>query len=501
MYDLTVVGAGPAGLAAAKVAAEHGLSVLVVDEQQRPGGQIFRQPPAAFRGEQATYTAGYTWGRDLVALPASHPQIDWAFGTTAFGVLHDRDAAGERRQDGDREQGADGDRFLLAVHGPRAARTVATRRLLIATGAYDLPVPIPGGTLPGVMTAGAVQGLLKSQKLLTPGPFVLAGGHPLLLVVADQLLRAGAQIAEVAFARGLPGPREAIASLGALPGHLGMLAEMGGGVRRLLAHGVRISRHTLVTATRGDGCVEQVDLARTNRDGTPGAERRTVEAATLVLGYGFLPSTELARQARCAMCWDARLGGWVVAHDESMRTSVDGIYVAGEPTGVAGAEQSRAEGTIAGQAVVEDLRGPGRISVQARIRAAAELRRATRFSSTVQRLFEPDRRALAALATPDTIVCRCELVRRRDLDHTLAVNPEMSTASAVKLECRSGMGPCQGRYCESTVATLVATARSRSPEQVGCFTAHLPVKPVPLTALAELDPASFPWAESEETVR
>lgn len=463
MYDLIVVGAGPAGLAAAKVIAELGLSVIVVDEQQAPGGQIFRQPPAAFPDARGTFSAGYGWGRELVALPSTHGSIEWAFGTTALGVLREPDADG----------------LLLAVDGPSGARTIAARRLLIATGAYDLPVPIPGGTLPGVMMAGAVQSLLKSQKLLPRGPFVLAGGHPLLFVVADQLLKAEAEIAAIAFSRGLPSPREMLASLPAVPGHVGMLAELAGTIGRLVTRRIPILTNTYVAAALGDQRVERVELLS-------GKRRRTVDAGTLVLGYGFLPSTELARQAHCELRWVSRLGGWVVTHDDSMRTNVHDIFVAGEPTGVAGADQSRAEGTIAGLAIVDDLRGAGTVNAAAREQAHSALRHATRFSVVVQRLFEPDRATLAAQATPDTIVCRCELVRRSTIDHVLAANPEISSVNAVKLECRSGMGTCQGRYCESTVAALVADARALPRSQVGRFTAHLPVKPVPLAALTEL---------------
>ena len=463
MYDLIIVGAGPAGLAAAKVVAEHGLSAIVLDEQQTPGGQIFRQPPTAFPDAHGTFTAGYGWGRELVALATSPAKIEWAFGTTALGVLREPDA----------------DCLLLAVDGPTGARTIAGRRLLIATGAYDLPVPLPGGTLPGVMMAGAVQSLLKSQKLLPRGPFVLAGGHPLLFVVADQLLKAGADISEIAFSRGLPSPREMLASLPAVPGHVGMLAELTATIARIVTRRIPIHTNTLVAAAVGDQRVKRVELASGNR-------RHVVDAGTLVLGYGFLPSTELARQAHCDLQWVSRLGGWVVTHDDGMRTSIPDVYVAGEPTGVAGADQSRAEGTIAGLALVDDLLGAGTVSAAARHDAHSALRHASRFSLVVQRLFEPDRDALAALATPDTIVCRCELVRRNTIDDVLAANPEISSVNAVKLECRSGMGTCQGRYCESTIAALVADTRALPRSQVGRFSAHLPIKPVPLAALTQL---------------
>lgn len=470
MIDLAVVGAGPAGIAAALAAADQGLSVTVIDEQQRPGGQIFRQPPRAFAGSTASFPAGYRWGRQLLARAEAGAGIDWRFGHTAIGVLHDR------------ENGTD--ELRLAVNGPDGAVALPVRRTLVATGAYDMPVALPGWTLPGVIMAGAVQGFIKSQKLLTAPRLVLAGSHPLLIVVADQLRRAGADIAEVAFARGLPTLREGFGSLGAVPGHLGLFAETGVAVARLLAAGVRISTRTIVTAAHGAERVESVELSKVDAQWQPVGARRRIETDSLVLGYGFQPSTELARQAGCAMTWDSAKGGWVVQHDQQ-RTTAPGIWVAGEPTGVAGAEQSRAEGELAGLRIAADL---GRAVPASGIAAAQRaVRRAERFSVVVQRLFEPQRQGLLALATPETIVCRCELVTRAGLERTLQANPQLSSASALKLEARSGMGPCQGRYCESTVSSLLSLRRGRPVAQLGCFSAHLPVKPVPVASLRTLN--------------
>ena len=437
-----------------------------------------RTGSAAFEGVAATYGAGYGWGAELVRLPQTNPGIDWAFGSTVLGIL--RDAPPSDSDDG-REP------LVVAIQGPEGARPVPARAVLVATGAYDLPVAIPGGTLPGVMMAGAVQSLLKAQKVLTAGPFVLAGGHPLLLVVADQLVKAGAEVSELALNRRLPGPRELLGAAAALPGHAAMLVEMAGSVRRLLAAGVKVRTNVVVTAATGGERVEHVELARRDANGMPSGPRRVLPVGTLVLGYGFLPSTELARQARCELRWDSPLGGWVVVHDGSQRTTVPGIYVAGEPTGVAGADQSRAEGTLAGLGIVADLRGAGAVGADEHDAALTAVAQAARFSRVVQAMFEPDRAGLAALATPETIVCRCELVRRGDLDATLAANPEMFTVNAVKLETRCGMGPCQGRYCESTLATVVAETRGQPREVGGLFSAHFPVKPAPLESLVAMD--------------
>ncbi|GAB3124970.1 NAD(P)/FAD-dependent oxidoreductase [Glaciibacter psychrotolerans] len=502
MFDVAVVGAGPAGIAAALSASAAGARVVVIDEQRRPGGQIFRQPPREFVGSKAKFSAGYPWAYDLLEQADAAPGITWKHESTAFGVFRDR---AEDSLQGTADPSPEG--IQLAISGPNGAERLPVRRLLIATGAYDLPVAIPGWTLPGVMMAGAVQGFIKSQRLLVSERLVLAGSHPLLLVVADQLRASGADIAEIAFARGLPSLREAFGALPAVPGHTRLFAETGVALTRLIAAGVRISTRTVATRAVGTDRVEGAELARIDENWKVKGSPRVVPASTLVLGYGFQASTELARQAGCTMLYNSAKGGWIVAHDQNMATSSPGIYVAGEPTGVAGAEQSRAEGHLAGLAIAQDL-GFGRARSRARARASdrdhslttatddltsavesarTDVHHAQKFSSVVQSMFAPNRKGLAALATPDTIVCRCELVTQDTVTNVLAHNPHLSSASGVKLECRSGMGPCQGRYCETTVASLVAIERGRSIADVGSFTAHVPVKPVPVSALTVLD--------------
>lgn len=469
MFDLAIVGAGPAGMTAALTAAAHGLTVVVVDEQARAGGQIFRQPPPEFAAGPVT-PAGYSWGSQLIRASQDAERITWRFGTTAYGVL--------------REEGS----LRLAVHGADGSGVITADRLLIATGAYDMPVAFPGWTLPGVMTAGGVQTLLKSQRLLVASRLVLAGSHPLLIVVADQLRRAGAQITEVAFARPVPSLRDGLRSLPALPGHGKLLAATARSLAGLLSSGTRISSRTIITRAHGDQAVTAVDLAPVDRAWRMTGPTRTLPAEALVIGYGFLPSTELARQAGCAIRFDAALGGWIVVHDATMRTTLPAVFVAGEPAGVAGAEQSRAQGQLAALAIADDLRPASRPARQRQTRSARrQARAAARFSGTVQSLFQPRRDALTALATPDTIVCRCELITRAEVDDSLAANPYISTASAAKLQCRVGMGSCQGRYCESTLSSIISTTRGCTPAQAGYFNAQLPVKPVPVSALAALD--------------
>lgn len=472
--DVAIVGAGPGGLAAALELAEAGASVVVVDEQQLPGGQIYRQPPASFDVGRKPRGSSYDIGEELLARAANASNVRWLTGTTACGVLNG-DAEGVE---------------LVVVDANNLAR-LTTHRLLLAPGAYDLPVALPGWTLPGVMAAGAVQAFVKSQQLLPGRRFVLAGAHPLLLVVADQLLAAGAEIGAVAFAQARPPVREALADVTRLRRDATRLGELAGPLFRLRRAGVPLLLSTLPVSVDGETAVAGVRLAPVDRRWRVLGESRSIECDTLVLGFGFVPSSELARQAGCTFRWDESSGGWIVPHDPWMRTSLPAIAVAGEITGIAGAEQAIEEGRLAALGILIDL---GRLSADAADRRAASVRRRLasrrRFSAVVRRRFAVHSAALAELVTADTVVCRCEDVTAGALRETLAANPHLGTLDAVKLLTRVGMGPCQGRMCQPTVTQIVSAGVARPPADLGPYRARFPVKPVSLAALAAADEQS-----------
>jgi NADPH-dependent 2,4-dienoyl-CoA reductase/sulfur reductase-like enzyme len=485
--DVVVVGAGPAGLAAALVLAEHALGVVVVDEGARPGGQIYRQPPESFDVRHWLAGRAYAAGRQLLERAQAAAGIVWRSETTAWGIF---DAGAESPAPTD---GSATDGLVVALAGPAGLSRVRARRLLLATGAYDLPVAFPGWTLPGVMTAGGVQAFVKSQRLLPGRRFVLAGAHPLLLVVADQLLAAGADVAAVAFAEPRPAVAGALADLARLHGRWGALAQAAGPLARLRRAGVPVMFGRLLVRIEGDGVVSSATLARVDAAWrvVVGSEE-TVACDTVALGYGFVPSTELARQAGCRYRWDGPAGGWVVEHDAWLRSSDPRISLAGEITGVAGAEQAAEEGRLAALGILADV---GRLAPADVTRLARPVRRRLaahrRFTAVVQRRFAPRHATLAGLPRGDTVVCRCEELTAGTLRRALDEHRHVGTADALKLLTRAGMGPCQGRMCQPTVVQLVAAARARDVASVGPYHARAPVKPIALGALAdEFEPSA-----------
>jgi len=459
--DLAIVGAGPGGLEAARAATDRGLQVTLLDEQARPGGQIYRQPYADDLYPRACFGRAHVAAARAASTLLARPNLDWRGGRSVWAV-----------------QEAD-EGFELMHSGADGAERTLARKVLIAAGCYDMPVPFPGWTLPGVMGAGGIQALLKGQGVAPGERILLAGTHPLMLVIGAQLLAFGIRPQAVVFAQG-PGRlaetlRAPLSSLLAVP----VFWEGARAYRALRAAAVPVVFGEIVTRAEGDGRVGRAVLAHTGRR-SQGASR-TIECDTLGVCFGFTASTELPRQIGAAAHWSDAGGGWIVGHDKRMQTSVPGLYVAGETAGIGGAPCAKAEGRLAGLAAAAAL---GRNVAPVEFgRARLERARRRAFARLLRRLADAPRGTLLGLRDGDTILCRCESLTADRLRRVLEDNPTLTSANATKLLSRAGMGPCQGRYCHRAVQEEIAVARSQPVGGAGTFEARIPAKPVPLANL------------------
>ncbi|WP_428964939.1 FAD-dependent oxidoreductase [Micromonospora fluostatini] len=446
--DLAVVGAGPAGLAAALAAAEAGVSVAVVDAGVRPGGQYWRSPdPGA--GPFRPTTLHHGWRR---------------FATTDARLTDLAGTGRVRRLAGHHVWSVvpAGDHW--SVHCLRGAEprqrgtpdpvTVHARRLVLATGAYDRQLPFPGWDLPGVITAGGAQALLKGNLVVAGRTVVVAGTGPFLLPVADGLARYGARVAAVVEANSPVGfarhPR-------ALLGAVGKLGEAGGYAGRLLRHRVPVRHRHAVLRALGTDQLTGVVVGRLDRAGRvrAGSERR-IACDVLAVGWGFTPQLELALQLGCATRVDVDRS-LVLAVDDDQATSVAGVWAAGEATGVGGADLATVEGRIAGRAAARSL-GAGDVPDD---RSARHRRSALRGFATAMHQVYPVPPALLAECADDTLVCRCEEVSAGQIRHAVT-ELGATEARVVKLLARPGMGWCQGRVCGFATACLTARHAGRA---------------------------------------
>ncbi|MBN7795594.1 NAD(P)/FAD-dependent oxidoreductase [Parahaliea mediterranea] len=461
--DLAIVGAGPAGMAAARVATAHGLAVTVIDEQPRAGGQILRQPPASFRVDRWLADRIYRPQQSLLQQCAGLDGVRWQHATTVLGSE------------------LTGDGITLSLNTPGGVDELRAERLLLATGCHDMPVTFPGSTLPGVMATGGIQAFVKSQQIVPGERFVFSGSHPLQLIVADQILQAGGEVAAVLFSQ----PRSLFWRLlrqsPVLLRYPAKLLYFTRACARLMRRGVAIQFGRVASSAHGEGRLQRVEIADS---GTLEA-RDTIACDRLGIGFGFLSNSQLASQAGLECHWSDSAGGWLARTDEWMRGSLPGVYVAGELTGIGGADVSQREGEIAGLAAAMDagVLAPGVAAERARP-ARRALRPLYRFADVLSAMSHPGAALLRALMTRESTLCKCEEVTVGTVRALLDENPFTADLNALKLQSRCGMGMCQGRYCQYQLRTLLHSQRPDLATGDDGFQARFPVKPVSIGALA-----------------
>jgi NADPH-dependent 2,4-dienoyl-CoA reductase/sulfur reductase-like enzyme len=389
--DLLIVGAGPAGLAAAVAAAPSGADIVIVDDNPSPGGQIWRSGPDAPRNAQA---------RRLCDAMARHANLRIHSGARVAAAP----AAGQ-----------------LLLENAERGWVIRYAKLILCTGARELLLPFPGWTLPGVTGAGGLQALIKSGMPVAGERIVVAGSGPLLFAAAASAAKAGARVVRIAEQARLRDVAMFAARLGRWPGKAAQALALYRASFRAASH---------VLSVDGAGKVESVRLRRAGG----GVEELVCDR--VACGFGLRPNTELGQLVGCGIT--QRHGAPALAVDSVQRTSVPGHYAAGECTGIGGSERALAQGTMAGCDAV------GFTSAAEAMRPA--LARWDAFAEQLHRAFALSD-ALRALPDPDTVVCRCEDVAHRAL-------ASRSGWVDAKLHTRCGMGPCQGRICGSATHFL-----------------------------------------------
>ena len=461
-YDVMVIGGGPAGLAAASEAAAAGLAAVVVEERPTLGGQIFKQPGRGFRvTSERALGHDHARGRRLIE----------AVKRSGATLLPRTSAVAIR-----------GTTAVLVGDGEHA-RTVDAQVVIVASGAHDRPVVFPGWTLPGVITAGGAQGLVKTQRVLPGSSIVFAGSGPLALAFPAQLRALGANVTLVLEAGPPPGVPDGVRVSRASRGNERLLRDAFRYRARLVRDRVPLRYRRIVVRVEGDGRVERVvhAAADANWRVVAGTEEEVV-ADTLCVGYGFVPSAELLRLAGCEFDYEEDLGGPVVKRDAWLRTSVEGISAAGDGTGVRGSYVAIEEGRLAALGAALDL---GALSAGEATRRAAPVRKRLARKEAFRRALRPLHAVgpgIYELATEETVVCRCEELTAAQLDRAIAGSTDLN---AIKAVTRVTMGMCQGRNCQRHVAAAIARRHGVSIGDLPVVTARMPVRPVAIAAVAD----------------
>ena len=493
--ELLVVGGGPAGMAASLEAADLGCQVTLVDAGRTLGGQIYRQ--ANRPGGQVPRQAS---GLGATARPPVSRQHGGVVPPAMMAGLPERfrrigDHARIRRLQSATVWAADrypDGSFAVHVCTPDGDRVVRAPAVVVATGAAELSLPFPGWDLPGVMTAGAAQALVKGDGVLPGRRVVVAGSGPFLLPVAATLVDAGASVVAVIEAgrawdhRGLPL---------ALAQHPAKLRETAGYLGVLVRHRVPLRTGRAVLAADGRGRVERVQVAHLDRHWQPRqGSHEELRVDAVCVSFGFVPALDIVRALGCAD--ETRpahpYGAGVI--DGHQASTVRGVFLAGETTGVGGAEVAELEGLIAGRSAATFL-GHADANASAVPAVRRRLRRARRFASQLEATYRLPTDWLSWL-TPDTVVCRCEEVAWGAVG--AALDRGAADLRAVKGMTRCGMGYCQGRICGPPLQHAVATRSGRSPADVGDFHTRHIVTPVTFGRLASIGDDGLPPADGEQ---
>ena len=448
--DVVIIGAGPAGMAAAIEAATAGLSVVLLDENVAPGGQIYRAVEAASGGKAAVLGKDYMAGKMLV---------------------DEFRACGARYLPGAAVWNIGTDKWIEYSRDGRSAR-IQAEVIVAATGALERPCPLPGWTLPGVTTVGALQILIKTSGIVHED-VVLVGSGPLLWLLAAQMTEAGAP--PKAVVENLPKGR----LMAAMPHLLNALRAKEylfkglSLIRQARKAGVPVYRNATDIRIEGDTSASAVSFVS-------GGKAQRIESTTIALHQGVVPNQQVTRLMRCQHFWDSRQQCFRPRLSDHGETSMTNLFVAGDGGGIQGAKSAEMQGRLVGMHVAEQ-KGKLRSDRQAKLREGVQ--REAQVRPFLEALYAP---APGIIAPADsTVVCRCEEVTAGSIRE--AVNVGALGPNQVKSFLRTGMGPCQGRMCGPVLGEIVAAELETKVPDAGLLTIRPPLKQIPLEEVAAMD--------------
>lgn len=461
-FDVVVIGGGPAGLTAATTLRNNQLSVALLDERVTLGGQIYKRIGKGFEVKNPKYL-----GKDFLAGKSLIDNFNQSGASTFLEtiVLTIENSS------------------VIAANSKDGTFALKFKKLIVATGAYDRPVAFPGWTLPGVITAGAAQTLVKSQQFSPGSNMVFAGSGPLALAFPAQMAALGAPVKIVFEAAKVPSISALLRLALTLQGNFDLIRDAIKYRIQLFKHKIPFKYRTIVIAAHGTERVERVTFAKVDSKWNPieGSEK-TIDADTLIIGYGFLPSIEILRLLDCQLDFNDNRGGFIAVTDIWGATSTENVFAVGDGTGVAGSYVAKAQGELAALKIASELNCISDLQLKLCSEMPLKaLKQREKFQSAINQMFKLGE-GIYNLADDQTIICRCESVRLCELKPIIQ---SATDASVSKAYSRAGMGLCQGRNCQRQIAALIAARHEIKIPEVPVATPRLPIKPVAIGLIAD----------------
>lgn len=459
-YDVIIVGSGLAGIVAGTILADHGLDVLLFDENIHLGGQLLRRIPEQLGEYSPKLDKIKKIGFSLVE-QIKQKKITLMNRTTLMGVYPPSE--------------------ILVEWNREKTYAFNYECLLVATGARERFFPFPGWTLPGVYSTGLLQVMMKSSGVLPARRTIIAGSGLFLMAAAYEYLKNGGQLL------GIMEQTPMLNKIKFFPQIFHQSAKFWEGARYLsliYRKRVPLKYRRKVVEARGEKQVEEVVIGRVDAKGRliPGSEK-TYSVESLAIGYGFVPNVEAAQLAGCELEYQPEKGGWIVKVNDDLETNVAGIIAAGEITGIGGGQKSINEGKLAAYNILRHL-GQEKDSSLARVvtKLKKERKHHLSFAKYFNSLYRVEPQSLLELSD-ETIVCRCESVTVGQIKE--AVEMGCYNPNALKIATRCAMGKCQGRTCAPIIYDLLQVLCQKKGEEIGLFTVRPPLKPVSIKALQD----------------
>ena len=455
MYDVIVIGAGPAGSNAALETSAHGLNTLLIDEQRDAGGQVWRVKSKSILSAPKTETSEKG---DALRTNVKNSKVEVLFSARVWQI--------EKNED---------DNWVLGVDSDIGSQTLCCKSLIIATGAQERVIPVPGWTLPGVLGLAGATALFKEHMMVPDRRVIVAGSGPLLFFVASEVIRLGGKVSAVV---SINSRFDWLKSLPAMMSNPSLIWQ---GVKWIID--LRMKRVPIhwgfgVKSIEGKDKVDGVTIGNIDSEWRLGAgKERYIHGENVFYGHGLTPAIEATRLAGADHHYDEALGGWVPTIDQLGRTSVKNLYACGDNAGILGVGAAPLRGQFAAMATLED-HGVNNIK-KAELK---QLKNAKKFGIAATALTIP-RSGLEGFITGETEVCRCEGVTRDEIEHELKTGA--ASPNSVKSGTRCGMGPCGGRFCAESVAIITEFTNQQSREEIGLPTSRPPLRPIAINDISD----------------